>query len=58
MCSSRVNVSAFAASRAAATRSSNHTGPGRISLELRSCSHASSKSRLGESCSIARASRN
>lgn len=56
--STRQNVSAFAVSRAAATRSTSHTGPGLITRELRRCSHASRNSRPGESCSIARASRN
>lgn len=44
--------------RAAATRSSSVTTPGRITREETRCSHASRNNKLGESCSIARASRN
>ena len=45
-------------SRACATRSSTVTGPGRITCAEIKYSHASRNSNVGESCSIARASRN
>ena len=57
-CANLSEVSRTAAARAAATRSSNVTTPGRTTFELRRCSQANRNSSDGESCSIARASRN
>ena len=57
-CASRSNVSCRAFSRACATRFTTVTGPGRITRAEIKYSHASRNSNVGESCSIARASRN
>ena len=59
-CASRSNVSRCATSRACATRLTTVTGPGpgRITFAEIRYSHTSRNSSVGESCSIARASRN
>jgi hypothetical protein len=57
-CASRSKVSRCASARACATRSTTVTGPGRITRAEIRYSHPSRNSSVGESCSIARASRN